>query len=259
MNRRAFAMGVVVLALTGAAAAFLATQHSRQKLGRPGVRLTNEPIYSVEEGASTNAPVLLSSYRIYLPAHVLNYHSQPGNISRVTVITLPKDTSFGHRMYAQSNGLAIDCQVVLMGADRSSIHRPQYCLKGSGFETTSTEPTTIRITRPSAYDLPIMKLKLRKQVLDEHQVPHTEAGVFVYWFVADGELTADHKQRMWWMARDMLKTGVLQRWAYVICFAPCLPGDEDATFGHLKEFIAAAVPEFHLTAGSADIAVAAAH
>jgi len=54
---------------------------------------------------------------------------------------------------------------------------------------------------------------------------------------------------MWWMARDMLKTGVLQRWAYVIVFAQCAPGAEDATFETMKNFIAAAVPEFHLTHG----------
>jgi hypothetical protein len=73
--------------------------------------------------------------------------------------------------------------------------------------------------------------------------------VFVYWFVADGELTATHSDRMWWMARDMLKNGVLQRWAYVICFAPCEVGAEDATFERLTDFIAATVPEFQLTAG----------
>jgi hypothetical protein len=94
-----------------------------------------------------------------------------------------------------------------------------------------------------------MKMKLRRQTRDESGAVRTDAGVFVYWFVADGELTASHGDRMWWMARDMLKTGVLQRWAYVIVWAPCVPGAEDATFEGLKRFIGAAVPEFHLTAG----------
>ena len=51
------------------------------------------------------------------------------------------------------------------------------------------------------------------------------------------------------MARDMLRTGVLQRWAYVICSAPCAPGMEDATFEQMKGFIAAAAPEFVLATG----------
>ena len=247
--RPASAVAIIVLALTASAGAFLATQHTRQKLGEPGVRIVAESIYSTEDGASTNAPVLLSSNRVYLPPRVLNYQSKSGTVSSTTVSTLPKDTVFGHRMYAQSNGLVIDCQVVLMGADRSSIHKPQYCLKGSGFETTETEPAVIHISRPRPYDLPVMKLKLRRQTRDATGSTRTEGGVFVYWFVADGELTAEHSRRMWWMARDMLKTGVLQRWAYVICFAPCAPGAEDATFDGIKEFIAAAVPEFHLVTG----------
>jgi hypothetical protein len=152
-------------------------------------------------------------------------------------------------VYAQTNGLELDCQVVLMGADRSSIHKPQYCLKGSGFTWNAAEPATVRISRPHAYDLPVMKMKLRRQTRDDNGKVRTDAGVFVYWFVADGEITAKHSERMWWMARDMLRTGVLQRWAYVIVFAPCAPGGEDAAFEGLKTFIGAAVPEFHLSAG----------
>jgi hypothetical protein len=44
-----------------------------------------------------------------------------------------------------------------------------------------------------------------------------------------------------------LRTGVLQRWAYVTCFSVCQPGQEEATFNRMKEFLAAAVPEFQLT------------
>jgi hypothetical protein len=73
------------------------------------------------------------------------------------------------------------------------------------------------------------------------------SSVFVYWFVADNQLTAKHGQRMWWMARDLLRTGVLQRWAYVTYFSVCAPGQEEATYARMCEFIAAAVPEFQLT------------
>jgi len=62
-------------------------------------------------------------------------------------------------------------------------------------------------------------------------------------------LTADHGQRWWWMARDLVTKGVLQRWAYVICYSECAAGSEDATYDRLKDFIAASVPEFQVTAG----------
>lgn len=249
--RSAWIIGTVVLSVIGGAAAFLATQQARQKLGTPGVRIEAAPMYSVEPPPSTNPPVPITntSRRVYLPAQVLDFRSQLMPVSSMTVATLPKDTVFGHRIYAQSNGLQLDCQVVLMGSDRSSIHKPQYCLKGSGFTWDEPEPAAIRISRPHAYNLPVMKMKLRRQIRDESGAVRTGSGVFVYWFVADGEITANHTERMWWMARDMLKTGILQRWAYVIVFAPCAPGAEETTFEGLKTFISAAVPEFHLTAG----------
>ncbi|HVV00492.1 MAG TPA: hypothetical protein VHH88_03965, partial [Verrucomicrobiae bacterium] len=49
------------------------------------------------------------------------------------------------------------------------------------------------------------------------------------------------------MAKQMLLTGVLQRWAYVMCFSACPPGQESATVDRMKKFIAAAAPQFQLT------------
>jgi hypothetical protein len=51
---------------------------------------------------------------------------------------------------------------------------------------------------------------------------------------------------MWWMARDLLRTGVLQRWAMISYFAVCAPGQEAATFERLKELIRASAPDVQL-------------
>ena len=245
--RSAWALGATVLLITAGTAGFIATQPMRQKLGQPGVRVEQKPMYSFELGATTNEPRRVAESRVHLPARVLDFESREFPISHITWEALPKDTLFGHRMYGRTNGLVLDLQVVLMGGDRSSIHKPQYCLRGSGFDILKTEPQTIRLAGPQARDLPVMKLSLGRTVRDGESV-RREAGVYVYWFVADGEVTAEHDMRMWRMARDMLKTGVLQRWAYVICSARCAPGEEDATFERMKEFIAAAAPQVHTEA-----------
>src|ERR1051325_11663863 len=244
------ATAITALALIAGTAAFLLTQHSRQKIGEPGVRVVAEPIYAIDGGASTNPPVLVNDKSVYLPPRVLDYRSQQIMLSPLMVSALPKDTLYGNRFYLQSNGFGISCQVVLMGADRSSIHKPQYCLKGLAYDIVESEPTSVRVSRPHDYDLPVMKLNLRRSIQRGGEV-RSEAAVFVYWFVADGELTSSHVDRMWWIARDMLRTGVLQRWAYVICLAPCEPGYERQTFEKLKEFIAASAPQFQLTSGPA--------
>ena len=77
----------------------------------------------------------------------------------------------------------------------------------------------------------------------------TRSGIYVYWFVADGQLTASHGGRMWSMARELLKTGVLQRWAYVACFMQCAPGDEEQTYRRMEKFLQASVPQFQLVPG----------
>ena len=253
MKGRAWTAAILALLMMGATAKYLATHHERQRLGPPGVRLVPEPILVFDDTNPTNPPARATnnSHSVFLPPHVPRYYSQEAPVSAMMLQVLPKDTTFGRRFYyRERKDLSIDCQVVLMGADRTSIHQPQFCLQGSGFVTLSSEATTIRISRPHPYDLPVMKLKLRRDGMDKDGNRFATGGMFVYWFVADGELTADHMQRQWWLARDLIQKGVLQRWAYVICSKSCPVGAEEETFEEMKEFIADAVPEFQLTTGS---------
>ena len=110
--------------------------------------------------------------------------------------------------------------------------------------------------RPYLYDLPVMKfVASREATIGGEQ--RTARGIYVLWFVAEDEFTARHWQRMWWMARDMCRTGVLQRWAMIAYFTVCAPGQEDAAFERLKKFIAVSVPEFQLVPRPAETARAA--
>jgi hypothetical protein len=147
-----------------------------------------------------------------------------------------------------------------MGTDRTSIHKPQYCLGGSGWKIDSadSQETTVPVERPQPYELPIIKLVSTRTIQNADGKPVTLRGVYVYWFVADGALSGNMsgRERMWWMAKHLLQTGVLQRWAYVSCFAVCLPGQEGATFERMKKFIAASVPEFQLTPKAGEPATA---
>jgi hypothetical protein len=140
--------------------------------------------------------------------------------------------------------------VVLMGSDRTSIHRPEWCLSGVGWAIDPQETSSIPISEPYPYQLKVTKLTASHAGVTVSGEKITQRVVYVYWFVADHELTASQGQRMRWMARDMLLTGVLQRWAYVACVSLCAPGQEEKTFNRMKELIAAAVPRFQLASGS---------
>jgi hypothetical protein len=101
----------------------------------------------------------------------------------------------------------------------------------------------------------VMKLLTTRDFMSNGK-PVTVHGVYVYWFVADDQLTASHGTRMWRMATQLLKTGVLERWAYITCFAICQPGQEEATYARMQKFMQASVPQFQLVPGSRSAGIA---
>ena len=234
---------MVVLALIGLTAGFLLRQRATQKLGTPGVKVVLEPTYD-DHGN------LVATNTVYLPETVLNFKSEIRPVTQDTLSWLPKDTTYGQRLYKAPDGFEASLNVVLMGRDRTSIHRPEWCLTGVGWVTDPQEMTSVRISEPQPYDLSLMKLTATKRGKTAAGQPVVGRVVYVYWFVADHELTAQPGQRMRWMARDMLLNGVLQRWAYVACIGFCSPGQEDATFDRMKTLISAAVPRFQLATGA---------
>ena len=162
---------------------------------------------------------------------------------------MPADTTYGYRRYIGPDGFRLDLRVVLMGTDRTSIHKPEYCLPGQGFQITKSEVLKLRMTEPHAYDLPVTRIIARRVVRRPDGESLELRAVFVYWFVADEQVSADHLERMIWMARDLVFRGTLQRWAYVSAFAICLPGQEEAAYGRMRDFLVDAVPKFQLATG----------
>jgi hypothetical protein len=244
MNKQKWIILMVALALMGGAAALLTRLQASQKLGRPGVKTTPIP------GSDR--------LEVDLPEHVLDYTSEAVPVDKLVLDWLPQDTSFGQRRYRAPDGFEASVNVVLMGRDRTSLHKTEFCLEGQGWQIdrSASSETTVHMDRPGAYDLPVMKFIATKEITINGRTL-TGRGVYVFWFVADDEYTARHWQRMWWMARDLFFTGVLQRWAMISCFTVCAPGQEDAAFERLKKFMVASVPEFQRVPRPAETARAA--
>ena len=59
---------------------------------------------------------------IELPEHVLNYESTNLPPDKSVLNYLPKDTSYAHRFYVAPDEFGISANIILMGADRTSIH-----------------------------------------------------------------------------------------------------------------------------------------
>src|SRR5262245_60857547 len=118
MNKQKWIILFVALGLMGAAAGLLARMQSRHQLGQPGVMANAIP-----------GSIMMD---IPLPETVLDYHSEKIQPDAITVAALPNDTSLSQRRYVASDGFVTALNVVLMGTDRLSIHKPEYCLVGQG-------------------------------------------------------------------------------------------------------------------------------
>jgi len=236
MNRSKLILALVTVLMIGGTAGVIAKFKSIQRLGDPGVKTRPIP-------GSPNLEVLL-------PERVLNFTSEILPVDAIVTNVLPRDTSYGQRRYlsADSN-FAAQVSVVLMGADRTSLHKPQFCLTGQGWTINKTEVDKILMDKPVSYELPVIKLTVSGQFPVEGRTVKA-SGVYVYWYVADDAISAapSGSDRMWSIARDLITTGVLQRWAYIAYFATCSPGQEEQTYARLKQLISASTPDFQLTA-----------
>lgn len=253
MNGQRLAVLLVALGVIGGSALALSRVKTWQKLGPPGVRVVPEPIPGMESlPGGTNRLFIAGTNSVFLPARVLEFNSHVRPVDKVVHDWLPKDTTYGQRLYEAPDGFQVLNQVVLMGTDRTSMHQPQACLPVQGWSIDSTEQVTVEMDRPQPYRLPIKQLILSGKSQRTGRQSEPVRGVFLYWYVTADELTADARMGMWSQARKLLRTGELQRWAYVIYFTACAPGQEQECLERMRRLIRAAVPEFQLFPASGD-------
>jgi hypothetical protein len=227
---------IIVLALIGGGAGALAWLKKNQRLGEPGIRAMSIP-GSIKMDFD-------------LPAQVLDFTSKKEAQDQSVLNTLPQDTSYAQRLYTATNGFWVNANIILMGMDRTSIHKPEFCLPGQGWRIDQKTTVDIPIRGEHPYQLRVAKWTITNFMQGADGQKQEVSGLYVFWFVAQNERTTSHEQRIWWLTRDLLTTGILQRWAYISYFAICLPGQEDVTFEKMKKLIAASVPEFQLPAGA---------
>lgn len=238
MNRRTLPLTLLVLAGIAATFSLLVKVRDHQRLGIPAVRLIGVPLIGADGRlARTNS--------IFLPTRVTGFETRTGTVSDQELGFLPPDTSFGRQLYrSQSDDFTVQASVVLMGRDRTSIHQPDFCLTGAGWMIQKKQYTSIRLAGPEARELPVRRFDALLNYSAPDGSPRRTAGVYVFWFAADGVVTASQIGRTASMLQHLVKTGVLQRWSYTSYFAQCEPGNEDATYARLSELISTTVPQF---------------
>ena len=189
--------------------------------------------------------------QLALPERVRNFTSTNIPESQVVLDYLPKDTSYTARHYLAPDGAWAVATLVLMGADRTSIHRPDYCLPGQGWQIRDKSEVKLAIDGQPKYELPVMKWIVSNTSPANDGSQQNVSGLYVFWFVTKDQATDSFPTMLKSMLFHQLAHGVLQRWAYVSYFTICQPGQEDAAFARMRELITASVPEFQLPPAAA--------
>jgi hypothetical protein len=128
---------------------------------------------------------------------------------------LPPGTELVRKRYARAEGELLVCTIVLSSADRRSIHKPEICLRGQGWDMPSGR--VIDVPLSDGRSLAAMCLDISCPV--KGGGGERMQGKFVYWFVGRDVTTPNHWQRILRTGYDRIVRGVAHRWAYVSVMA----------------------------------------
>ena len=184
--------------------------------------------------------------RMELPGTVGILWGTDQPVSESEKVMLPPDTQFAKKLYSDGLGTDIHCQIVLAGAEKRSIHRPEICLPAQGWTVKSGE--VVPVTLANGKTLDVMKLDVVRPVTLNNGETQELTTLFCYWFVGKDATTPHHISRVLKTNFDILLHNTNHRWAYVVVSSPVLKGfvsgglDEVQTLGKLKDFIGEMAP-----------------
>ncbi len=156
---------------------------------------------------------------------------------------LPDDTVILKKLYQHPAGQNVTASIVLSGADRSSIHRPQVCLVGQGQEILREWTHTVELEGRDPLTIVVLDMLRHGTLRDGREFEHHF--YYAYWFVGKGRETHSHLMRMFWMAADRIFFNVSHRWAYISVSGSRDPGS-DAYVREIENFIQTMYPEMAL-------------
>jgi len=176
-----------------------------------------------------------------MPGIVGGYSGENQEISLSERTILPMDTEFARKLYHTFDGDQINCQIVLSGGEKRSIHRPEICLPGQGWTVKTSEVVPIELENGQTLD--VMRLMMSRPIELSSGEKFELKSVFIYWFVGKDKTTARHWRRVLASSWDRVFHNTQHRWAYIVVSGTVLEGlqangkNEAETFEMLKSFI----------------------
>jgi EpsI family protein len=160
---------------------------------------------------------------------------------------LPSDTEIVKKTYRDSAGNLINAEIVLAGAEKRSIHRPELCLPAQGWSINERATMPVKLNDGRA--IAVMNDFISRTVETSPGVTHPLESYFSYWFVGNGVTTSSHVMRLFLTSWDRVLHHKNHRWAYVAISAPVLKGfkqdgkNAEETRQMISDFIAEIAPQ----------------
>ncbi|MBV6498519.1 MAG: hypothetical protein CJBNEKGG_00741 [Prosthecobacter sp.] len=192
-----------------------------------------------------------------LPTAVGRFLGQPMEKDAAEKALLPEDTQLVKMQY-RSPGSAEDRDVaqvtlVLAGAERRSIHRPEVCLDGQGWTLLDSRVLDVEVL-PGRF-LPVKDLLVERQVRMKDGGSRTLRAHYAYWFIGTDVTTPSNARRVWLSTWDNIFRNINHRWAYasITCWVtenlqPAESGqrvrDSEMSAAVVRELIRLLAPKF---------------
>jgi EpsI family protein len=151
-----------------------------------------------------------------------NFSGKDQPLSEGEKSVLPKDTEIVKKFYSDAAGNVVNAQIVLSGAEKRSIHRPELCLPAQGWSINRREAIPVKLA--DGRTISVMKNSISRPVEISPGVTRTLNSFYCYWFVGKDISTPSHTTRILLTSWDRVVHRKNHRWAYVAVSAPILEG-----------------------------------
>lgn len=171
-----------------------------------------------------------------------DWMGRSAEVTEVERQVLPADTGYSRKIYVSlaDPSKQVFLSIVLSGRDRSSIHRPEYCLVGQGW--TIRGQFIHEFAFPGSGQFPATVLRVEKDLVapgGSRKVPQ----LFAYYFIDADSTVATNWDRMTTDSWNRVVHGRSDRWAYVVVQTGSSDG-EDAALGRIQSILSGALPAY---------------
>ncbi|MDP2898345.1 MAG: exosortase-associated EpsI family protein [bacterium] len=158
----------------------------------------------------------------------------------ITRKVLPPGTKFLRKWYRGAEAAKdlpdVNATVITSGSDRRSIHRPERCLQGQGWQIVSRDRWAVARSPSGPRDFRVTRLVVRRVWLTPEGDRAERKEVVFYWFMGHNRLTGSNLKRLTYAAWDRMAHRLNYPWSYTLLIAP-VRDSVNKTTGALSQFV----------------------